>query len=123
MTYNWQQPDWPDFKYDSRDVEDPLFSFAEQMGHVSGILKTMPEDVQMEAVINIMVTEAIKTSEIGDEYLSRQDVISSIRNNLGFNQTLDPIKDKMAQGVGELMADVRKTYAEAMAEDKTLHLA
>lgn len=118
MTYNWQQPGWPGFKYDLRGVEDALFSFAEQTGHVSGILKAMPEDAQMEAVIDVMVSEAIKTSEIEGEYLSRQDVISSIRNNLGFNQTLDPIKDRMAQGVGELMADVRKTYAEALTEEK-----
>lgn len=118
MTYNWQHPDWPNFKYDLYNVEDILFNFAEQIGHVSGILKAMPEDVQMEAVIDVMVSEAIKTSEIEGEYLSRQDVISSIRNNLGFNQTLDPIKDKMAQGIGELMADVRKTYAEAITEEK-----
>jgi Fic family protein len=118
MIYNWQHPDWPDFEYDLRDVEDALFRFAEQTGHVSGILKALPEDVQLEAVIDIMVSEAIKTSEIEGEYLSRQDVISSIRNHLGFNQTFDPIKDKMAQGVGELIADVRKTYAEAITEEK-----
>lgn len=118
MIYNWQQPDWPDFKYDLADIEDDLFNFAEQTGHVSGILKAMPEEIQMEAIIDIMVAEAIKTSEIEGEYLNRQDVVSSIRNNLGLNQTPDSIKDKKAQGAGELMADVRKTYAEAMTEEK-----
>jgi Fic family protein len=117
MTYNWQQPDWPNFKYDVHDIEDVLFDFAEQTGHVSGILKAMPEDIQLEAVIDIMVAEAIKTSEIEGEYLSRQDVVSSIRNNLGLNQTFDSIKDKRAQGAGELMADVRKTYADALTEE------
>lgn len=117
MIYNWQQPDWPDFKYDLREIEDVLFNFAEQTGHVSGILKAMPKDIQMEAAIDLMVSEAIKTSEIEGEYLSRQDVISSIRNNLGFNQTFDLIKDKRAQGAGELMADARKTYAEAITEE------
>ncbi|PSR56641.1 DUF4172 domain-containing protein [Adhaeribacter arboris] len=118
MIYNWQQPDWLNFKYDLADIEDALFNFAEQIGHVSGILKAMPDDIQMEAVIDIMVAEVIKTSEIEGEYLSRQDVVSSIRNNLGLNQTHDPVKDKRAQGAGELMADVRRTFAEAMTEEK-----
>jgi len=118
MIYNWQQSDWPNFKYGLLDVEDALFSFAEQTGHVSGILKAMPEGIQTEAIIDIMVAEAIKTSEIEGEYLSRQDVVSSIRNNLGLNRTPDTIKDKMAQGAGELMANARKTYAEAMTEEK-----
>ena len=118
MIYNWQYPDWPDFRYDLHDIEDALFNFAEQTGHVSGLLKAMPEDIQMEAVIDIMVAEAIKTSEIEGEYLNRQDVVSSIRNNLGLNQPNESIKDKRAQGVGELMADARKTYAEAMTEEK-----
>lgn len=118
MTYNWQQPDWPNFKYDLHDVEDALFDFAAQTGHVSGILKAMPEDIQMEAVIDIMVAEAIKTSEIEGEYLSRQDVISSIRNNLGLTHPPGPVKDKRAQGAAQLMTDVRKTCAETLTEEK-----
>ena len=87
MMYNWQQPEWPDFRYDVHDTEDALFAFTEQAGHLSGILKAMPEAMQTEAVIDIMVAEAIKTSEIEGEYLSRQDVVSSVRNQLGLNLT------------------------------------
>jgi Fic family protein len=118
MTYNWQQPDWPEFQYELKSVEDALFAFAEQTGHVTGILKSMPPDVEMEAIINMMVTEAIKTSEIEGEYLNRQDVVSSIRNNLGLNTSPENVRDKRAQGAGELMNDVRKTYAEPLTEEK-----
>jgi len=118
MIYNWQQPDWPDFRYDVSKVEDMLFKFTELSGHVGGILKALPEAVQLEAVLDMMVAEAIKTSEIEGEYLNRQDVVSSIRNNLGLNQTPEATKDKMAQGAGELMADARKTYADALTAEK-----
>lgn len=37
----------------------------------------------METSIELMVVEAIKTSAIEGELLSREDVMSSIRNNLG----------------------------------------
>ena len=39
-----------------------LFAFAEEAGMVTGILKDLPADTQMEAIIDIMVTKAIKTS-------------------------------------------------------------
>ncbi|MEJ7740326.1 MAG: Fic family protein [Chitinophagaceae bacterium] len=118
MIYNWQQPDWRSFKYTLKGIEDALLDFAEKSGHVSGILDTFPEDVQMEAIIETMVAEAIKTSEIEGEFLSRQDVISSIRNNLGLNKTPETVKDKKSQGAGELMVDVRATFADPLSEEK-----
>src|SRR5437868_1005818 len=110
MLYNWQQKDWPQFRYDLHEVEHTLFAFAEETGHVSGILKALPEEIQTDTIINLMVAEAIKTSEIEGEHLNRPDVISSIRNKLGLNETRESIKDKKAQGAGELMVLVRKTY-------------
>lgn len=118
MKYNWQLNDWPEFKYDLTEVEDILFSFAERIGQISGLLKGLPEDAQTEAIIDMMVSEAIKTSEIEGEYLSRQDVMSSIRRNLGFNQNIDRVKDKKAEGAAELMIDVRDTYAEELSQEK-----
>ncbi len=106
MKYNWQQKDWPQFEYRLNQIENALFEFAEQIGHVSGMLKSMPEEIKMEAIIDIMVAEAIKTSEIEGEHLSRRDVVSSIRNNLGLNQSHEYVKDKQSQGAGELMVDV-----------------
>ncbi len=118
MIYNWQQADWPEFKYDLERFEDILFSFVEKVGSVSGLLKGLPEDTQTEAIIDMMVSEAIKTSEIEGEYLSRQDVISSIRKNLGFIQNIKSVKDKKAEGAAELMIDVRNTYAECLTKGK-----
>jgi Fic family protein len=118
MTYNWQQADWPEFKYDFENIEDILFAFIEKVGSVSGLLKGLPEDTQTEAMIDMMVSEAIKTSEIEGEYLSRQDVISSIRKNLGFIQNTERVKDKKAEGAAELMIDVRDTYAEVLTQGK-----
>ena len=118
MIYNWQQADWPEFKYDLESFEDALFSFAERMGRVSGLLKGLPENTQTEAMIDMMVSEAIKTSEIEGEYISRQDVISSIRKNLGLNQNIARVKDKKAEGAAELMVDVRDTSAEVLTQGK-----
>lgn len=118
MKYNWQQPDWPDFRYDLAGFQDALFSFAEKTGHVSGVLKSLPESMQIEAIIDLMVSEAIKTSEIEGEYLSREDVMSSIRNNFGLNKTPQNIHDQRAKGAADLMMDVRQTFASPLTQKK-----
>jgi Fic family protein len=117
MIYNWQQSDWPEFSYEIREIEEVLFSIAEETGHIGGVLKALPENVQTETLINIMVAEAINTSAIEGEYLSRPDVVSSIKNNLGLNVTKEAVKDKRAGGVGELMVAVRNTSAESLTKE------
>ncbi|NBX65526.1 MAG: Fic family protein [Proteobacteria bacterium] len=116
MTYNWQLPDWPKFQYDLKGIEDQLFIFAEKAGHISGLMQGLPNKTQEEAILDLMVFEAIKTSQIEGENLLRSDVMSSIRNNLGLNPTPEKVGDKKAQGVGQLMVEVRKNFAEPLSE-------
>jgi len=117
MPYNWQQKDWPEFTYDLTQVEDALLAFAEKTGRASGLLKGLPEETQTEAIIDLMVAEAIKTSEIEGEYLSRKDVLFSIRKNLGLGPIGDQVPDKRAEGAAALMIDVRNSYAERLTKD------
>jgi Fic family protein len=115
--YNWEQADWPYFTYSLEGLESAVVSFAEKTGHATGILKALPEEIQMEAIIELMVVEAIKTSEIEGEFLSRKDVLSSIRRNLGLVTDTEYLKDKKAEGVGKLMTDVRQTFSEKLTEE------
>ena len=114
MRYNWQQKDWTNFQYQTADIEDLLFDFAQRTGRISGVLEGLSETEQTEAMINLMVSEAIKTSEIEGEYLSRNDVMSSIKRNLGIQPNLPLIKDKRAEGVAELMLAIRNGCSEPL---------
>jgi Fic family protein len=116
--YNWQQNDWPDFKFSQEGIEDQLLVFSEKVGRVSGILEALPESNRQDAIVEIILTEAIKTSEIEGEFPDRKDVLSSIRKNLGLHDNIDFIKDKSAAGLGELMIDVRNTYKEPLTATK-----
>lgn len=116
--YNWQQADWPQFSFSLDGVEDELLLFSEKVGRVTGILDALPTETRTEALIDIMLTEAIKTSEIEGEFPNRADILSSIRKNLGLHIQADYIKDKSAAGLGELMIDVRNTYKEWLTEEK-----
>ena len=57
-----------------------MLKLAEKTGHVNGLFKGMPKAMQSEAMVDFMVSEALKTSEIEGEYFSHIDVMSSIHN-------------------------------------------
>ncbi|MCG2462972.1 DUF4172 domain-containing protein, partial [Flavobacteriaceae bacterium F89] len=59
----------------------------------------------------------IKTSEIEGEYLSRKDVMSSIKRNLGLNPELPLSKDKKVEGISELMIAVRNSFMESLTTE------
>ena len=117
MEYNWQQKDWSEFRYNLSGVEDALLAFAERTGRASGLMRGLSADAQAEATIEMMVAEAIKTSAIEGELLSRKDVMSSIRKNLGMAGGA-PAGDRRAEGAASLMIDVRNSFETPLSEAK-----
>jgi Fic family protein len=117
--YNWQHKNWPEFKFDSASIDNELMKFMLKAGELKGIISALPEDISTETIIEIMVSEAIKTSEIEGEIINRIDVISSIRKNLGLHISQEP-KDKNVIGLSQLLIDVRNTYEQPLTESKIL---
>lgn len=117
MVYNWQLQGWPDFTYDVTEVQPLILAFAQETGEVNGLIQGLPNTLKQETLLQLMLSEAVKTSEIEGEYLSREDVMSSIRNNLGLNDTPVFVKDQRASGVAQLMVEVRKSFREPLTLD------
>lgn len=115
MPYNWQQEDWRQFRYDLSGLEDTLLKLAEKAGRAGGLLSGLTPDAQIDAAIEMMTVEAIKTSAIEGELLSRKDIMSSIRNNLGLASAA-PGGDQRAAGAAALMIDVRNSFAAPLSE-------
>jgi len=118
MKYNWQQNQWPKFDYSLSDIEGDLLLFADLAGQISGVVRGLEEADQSEAVVETMIAEAIKSSEIEGEFLSRPDVASSIRNCLGLKSDHKEIRDPASQGMAELMVDSRSRWSENLSKDK-----
>src|SRR3990167_134907 len=116
--YNWQLTDWPHFQYDLSTLHESLLTIAEKSGLIRGKLAHLEQSQQMEAMIDLMIEEAVKSSEIEGEYISRPDVRSSIKNKLGLNQEIVRVHDKRAQGIAELMLDVRNTFKQPITKAK-----
>jgi hypothetical protein len=60
------------------------------------MLQGITPEKRLDAIISGMVVEAIRTSEIEGEYLSRKDVMSSIRRQFGLVQEGESVSDPRA---------------------------
>jgi len=116
MQYNWQHKNWPNFTYDASIIDELVLEFAMETGEVRGLIDGLTKEEQQEAILQFMINEAIKTSEIEGEYHSRQDVMSSIQNRLGFHAISSNVRDIKAKGIAELMVEVRENYATKLSE-------
>ena len=117
MTYNWQLPDWPEFRYSLSGLEDSWLAFAKNSGRCGGLLEGLPNDLETETLLELMIAEAVKTSAIEGETLNPHDVMSSIRNHLGLNPKPQPVDGRLADGTGELMVAVRKGFREPLSDE------
>lgn len=117
MTYNWEQKDWPNFRYDLSRLEESLLLSAKNQGMITGLQKGLSVGMQEQSLLEIMVAEAVKSFAIEGEMLSREDVLSSIRNNLGLNRFPEQIKDKRAEGIARLLVAVRESYAAPLTQE------
>lgn len=115
--YNWQHKNWPNFKYDLKGLEDQLINIQSSVSLVTGAVSALPEKMQTEALVQILVAEALKTSEIEGEHYSRIDVMSSIKKKLGLAVDKSPA-NKNVIGLGEMLLDIRNTYGEPLSENK-----
>lgn len=109
MRYNWQQQDWPNFHYRVHEIEELLFFYLQHAGKLEGALRSLREVEREESISELLISEAIKTSEIEGEFINRADVASSIRKQLGLD-VRDHSKDQRAVGIAQVLVSARKTF-------------
>ncbi|MDD4032569.1 MAG: DUF4172 domain-containing protein [Bacteroidales bacterium] len=115
MEYIWQQKDFPNFRYKKEKILLFIQDFSLLFGETNGLLQSLTDEEKQESYAHIMLSEAMKTSEIEGEYFSREDVMSSLKLNLGLEPYLQPMKNKKAESIAKLMIEVRKNYMQPLS--------
>jgi Fic family protein len=77
MRGNWQHPNWPKFRFRPVLVAEREALFLRQSGVVIGTIRHVPDDERLSLIIELISTEALKTSEIEGELLDHESVRSS----------------------------------------------
>ncbi len=116
MRWNWQLPDWPDFRFDAERIRASEEQFLKGSGVVIGALHHLDADERDGLTIELISQEVVDSSAIEGEILDRASVQSSLARHLGF--AADQRRASAAEaGAAELMADV---YPRRLAPAVTL---
>jgi Fic family protein len=114
--YNWQRKDWRQFQFDESEFTAVALAFMALAGEGQGFMQNLSVGSQSESVITLLVKEALKTSAIEGEYLSREDLVSSIQRNLGYTTHGHKSKDKRVEGIATLLVKARENFNDDLTE-------
>jgi len=117
MKWNWQKPAWPRFQWDARALSEREGRFLREAGVVVGALKHVGEDQRSNLVIELISTEAVKTSEIEGEILDRASVQSSLRRNFGLGNEDRRVRPA-EQGIADMMTELYRGFGAPLTHEK-----
>ena len=118
MRWNWQLPDWPQFRFDADCLRAAEEQFLKGSGVVIGSLHHLDAGERDGLTIELISQEVVDSSAIEGEILDRASVQSSLAKHLGF--AADQRRASAAEaGAAELMADVYRNHA-AQLDDQAL---
>lgn len=116
MTWNWQRPDWPVFRWERARLEAAEKQFLVNGGVFFGAVRHLGGAERDQLTVEALTTEALTTSEIEGEILDRASVQSSLRKQLGL--TADQGRIRPAErGIAEMMVDLYKSFADPLSEE------
>lgn len=116
MKYIWQHPEWPNFTWDDKAVAKN--AYVVEASRLVGEVQHLDAVDKTATIVDLMVAEAVTTSQIEGENFDREDVRSSIRNQLGLNQSPEAVKNHKANGIASLMISIWNNFEEPLTAER-----
>ncbi|MGY4303808.1 Fic family protein [Bradyrhizobium sp. USDA 4369] len=116
MPWNWEDPNWPHFSYDTKTLDKLETDFLLRSGEFIGAFKHATQDEQTNLRIELISEEALKTSEIEGEILNRDSVQSSLRYQFGLSKD-QPGIPAAERGIAQMMADLFRNFAAPLTHE------
>lgn len=103
--YIWQQAGWPGFRWDDAALLTPLATARLKQGHLLGRMRGLGFNLQLEAQLQALTEDVVKTSEIEGEILDHDSVRSSLARRLGIPAAAVAPSDRRTDSVVDMMLD------------------
>jgi len=117
--YIWQQPSWPQFRWDNAALMKPLGLCRFQQGSLLTQMRELGLEVRQQARAEVLIEEALKTSEIEGERLDPNAVRSSVARRLGLTTAgLPDVRNQHADGVVEILLDATQDFEKVLTAER-----
>jgi Fic family protein len=117
--YIWQAPSWPEFRWDSTALLRFLGDCRFRQGSLLAQMRELGFEVQQQARAEVLIEEALKTSEIEGESLDPNAVRSSVARRLGLPSAgLPAIRNQHADGMVEILLDATMNHEKGLTAER-----
>lgn len=113
----WQQNNYPNFTYDFAKLENLIQKISLEQGYLIAITQTMSQDVISQRRSEALISEAIGTSAIEGEILSRDSVKASIAKKFGFAGDDRKINETTDNLIG-ILIDANTNYSDDLSLER-----
>ena len=117
--YIWQRPSWPEFRWDNAALLKQIGICRFQQGSLLTQMKDLGFDVRQQARAEVLIEEALKTSEIEGERLDPKAVRSSVAQRLGLpTASMVFTRNQQADGVVQILLDATQNFKQALTPER-----
>lgn len=114
----YQQPDWPNFRWESAAIIDILGEARNLQGRLMGKMESLGFELRREALLDTLTLEVLKSTEIEGEFLDPEQVRSSIARKLGMEIAGSVESDRHVDGMVEMMLDATQRCFEPLTTER-----
>lgn len=116
----WEQPGWPDWRFDMTSLGGLLAAVRHQQGRLIGRMSALGFGYQDETELASLTLEILKTCEIEGETLAAEQVRSSLARHLGIESAALIPADRHVDGVVEMMLDATRQYRQPLTRERLI---
>jgi Fic family protein len=116
--YIWERPAWPKFEWDDGALIEPLAAARLNQGRLLGRMQSLGFDLQLEAQLQALTNEVLKSSEIEGDILDHASVRSSLARRLGVPEAATTPIDRRTEGVVEMMLDATRNFDQPLTAER-----
>jgi len=114
----YQMPGWPSFKWNAEKIGLMLTEVRHQQGKLLGRMERLGFALQLEATLQTLTLDVLKSSEIEGELLDADQVRSSIARRLGIDIAGMVTADRHVEGVVEMMLDATQHFDKPLTDER-----
>lgn len=112
----WQQPNWPEFRWNSERLAPLLRDCAKAEGRLLGMTGAAGGNADLRESLDALLQNIITSSAIEGEQLNAESVRSSLARRLGLSDDGKP--SPRSEGLAELMMDATRKHGEPLTLDR-----
>ncbi|WP_445577114.1 Fido domain-containing protein [Pseudomonas sp. E141] len=116
----WQQPDWPDFRWQADALAPLLRECVQTQGQLLGMTGAVTASLSAQNELDALLQNIVTSSAIEGEQLNVGSVRSSLARRLGLEQAGENPVSPRSEGLANLLLDATRHFDQPLTIERLL---